>query len=195
MARSWKNANLIFPNCKLEDFGRRKGPVLLYERSSGMPNRTEPPVILEPEYLEGFRQIYEEKIVFNQTLGLKLTSVTPDGVTARIVMKPELVGHFAYNRIHGGVISAVLDAIGSAAVMVALAAKHMDEAPAQRLARFDKLGTIDLRVDYLRPGIGDYFDIHAQCLRVGSRVGSARMAFMGPDATLMSTGAAAYIVS
>ena len=107
-----------------------------------MPHRTASPVILEPEYLEGFRQIYEEKIVFNQTLGLKLTSVTPDGVTARIVMKPELVGHFAYNRIHGGVISAVLDAIGSAAVMAALAAKHMDETPAKRLERFTKLASI-----------------------------------------------------
>jgi uncharacterized protein (TIGR00369 family) len=110
-------------------------------------------------------------------------------------MRPELVGHYAYNRIHGGVISAVLDAMGSAAVMAALAAKHMDEAPAKRLERFAKLGTIDLRVDYLRPGIGDYFDIHAHCLRVGSRVGSSRMEFMGPDGTLMSTGAAAYIVS
>jgi uncharacterized protein (TIGR00369 family) len=110
-------------------------------------------------------------------------------------MKPELVGHFAYNRIHGGVISAVLDAIGSAAVMAALAAKHMDESPAKRLERFSKLGTIDLRIDYLRPGIGEHFDIHAQCLRVGSRVGSARMEFMGPDGRLMSTGAAAYIVS
>jgi uncharacterized protein (TIGR00369 family) len=160
-----------------------------------MPQRTATPVILEPEYLEGLRQIYEEKIVFNQTLGLKLTRVTPEGVTARITMKPELVGHFAYNRIHGGVISAVLDAIGSAAVMVALAAKHMDESPAKRLERFAKLGTIDLRIDYLRPGIGDYFNIHAQCLRVGSRVGSARMEFMGPDGSLMSTGAAAYIVS
>jgi uncharacterized protein (TIGR00369 family) len=160
-----------------------------------MPHRTPTPIVLEPEYIEGFRQIYEEKIVFNQTLGLKLTHVSPEGVTARITMRPELVGHYAYNRIHGGVISAVLDAMGSAAVMAALAAKHMDEAPAKRLERFAKLGTIDLRVDYLRPGIGDYFDIHAHCLRVGSRVGSSRMEFMGPDGTLMSTGAAAYIVS
>ncbi len=119
-----------------------------------MPHRAPNPVVLEPEYIEGFRQIYEEKIVFNKTLGLKLVTVTPDAVEARIDMRSELVGHFAYNRIHGGVISAVLDAIGSAAVMAALAAKHMDETPAKRLERFAKLGTIDLRVDYLRPGIG-----------------------------------------
>jgi uncharacterized protein (TIGR00369 family) len=128
-------------------------------------------------------------------LGLKLVKVTPEGVEARIDMRPELVGHFAYNRIHGGVISAVLDAIGSAAVMAALAAKHMDEPPDKRLERFAKLGTIDLRVDYLRPGIGEHFTITANALRVGSRVGSSRMEFCGPDGTLMSTGAAAYIVS
>ena len=152
--------------------------------------------VFEPEYLEGFRQIYEEKIVFNQTLGLRLTEIVPEGrVSARIDMRHALVGHFAYNRIHGGVISAALDAIVSAAVMAALAAKHMDEPPAKRLERFGKLGTIDLRIDYLRPGIGEFFTIHAECLRVGSRVGTSRMEFRGPDGTLMSAGAAAYIVS
>ena len=152
-------------------------------------------VVFEPEYLSSFRDIYEEKIVFNKLLGLKMVSVTPDEVVARIEMRPELVGHYAYNRIHGGVISAVLDAIGSAAVMACLAAKHMKESPAERLERFAKLGTIDLRVDYLRPGIGEYFTIHAQALRVGTRVGTSRMEFRGPDGTLMSTGTGAYIVS
>jgi uncharacterized protein (TIGR00369 family) len=166
-----------------------------FSKNSASSEQQAPVVVLEPEYLEGFRQIYEEKIVFNKTLGLKLVSVTPEEVVARIDMKPELVGHYGYNRIHGGVISAVLDAIGSAAVMAALAAKHMNEAPEQRLQRFTKLGTIDLRVDYLRPGIGEHFTIHAHALRVGSRVGSSRMEFRGPDGTLMSTGAAAYIVS
>ena len=152
-------------------------------------------VVFEHEYLTSFRDIYEEKIVFNKLLGLKIVSVTPDEVVARIDMRPDLVGHYAYNRIHGGVISAVLDAIGSAAVMACLAAKHMKEPPAERIERFAKLGTIDLRVDYLRPGIGEHFTITANALRVGSRVGSSRMEFCGPDGSLMSTGAAAYIVS
>ena len=156
---------------------------------------TSAPAIFEAEYLELFREIYEEKIVFNRLLGLKMLSITPEEVVARIDMRPDLVGHYAYNRIHGGVISAVLDAIGSAAVMACLAAKHMKEPPAERLERFAKLGTIDLRVDYLRPGIGEHFTIHAHALRVGTRVGTSRMEFRGPDGTLMSTGTGAYIVS
>ena len=153
------------------------------------------PLVFEPEFIEGLTRIFETSIVFNQVLGLKITSIMPAKVTARIAMRPELVGHYAYNRIHGGVISAVLDAIGSAAVMACLAAKHMKETPEVRLERFAKLGTIDLRVDYLRPGIGEHFTIHAHALRVGTRVGTSRMEFRGPDGTLMSTGTGAYIVS
>ena len=79
--------------------------------------------------------------------------------------------------------------------MAAIGARHMDEAPMQRLRRFANLGTIDLRIDYLRPGIGAYFDLHAQVLRLGSRVASTRMEFFGADGTLLSTGSGAYIVS
>ncbi|MDO9481885.1 MAG: thioesterase family protein, partial [Hydrogenophaga sp.] len=111
--------------------------------------RTQPPIPteFEPEFIAGLKTIFEEKIVFNQVLGLKITSLKPERVTARIDMKPELVGHYSYNRIHGGVISAGLDAMGGLACMAAIGARHMDESPEQRLHRFAKLGTIDLRID------------------------------------------------
>lgn len=152
-------------------------------------------IVFEPEFLAGLTTIFEEKIVFNQLLGLKVTSIAPQQVVARIDMRPELVGHYAYNRIHGGVISAGLDAMGGLAVMAAIGAKHMSEPPEQRLHRFAKLGTIDLRIDYLRPGIGEHFTIHAEVMRLGSRVASTRMEFRGPDGKLLSTGSGAYIVS
>lgn len=149
----------------------------------------------EDEFIAGLTDIFEHKIVFNRVLGLKITRLTPERVTATLAMRPELIGHYAHNRIHGGVISAGLDAMGGLAVMAAIGARHLDEPPAQRLARFAKLGTIDLRVDYLRPGIGEYFELRAEVLRLGSRVASTRMEFLGADGKLLSTGAAAYIVS
>ena len=79
--------------------------------------------------------------------------------------------------------------------MVAIGARHMDEPPLQRLNRFGKLGTIDLRVDYLRPAVGVRFELRAQVLRLGSRVASTRMEFLSADGTLPCVGAAAYIVS
>ncbi len=152
-------------------------------------------IVFEEEFVSGLKKIFEEMISFNRVLGLKIHDLGPARVRARIQMKPELVGHFSYNRIHGGVISAGLDAMGGLAVMAAIGARHMDEAPLQRLRRFANLGTIDLRIDYLRPGIGEYFDLQAEVLRLGSRVASTRMEFFGPEGTLLSTGSAAYIVS
>ena len=149
----------------------------------------------EPEFVDSLKNLFEEKIVFNKLLGLKITSLTAERVTARIDMRNELIGHYAHNRIHGGVISAGLDAMGGLAVMAAIGARHMDETLLQRLQRFSKLGTIDLRIDYLRPGIGDYFELRAEVMRLGSRVASTRMEFLGSDGKLFSTGAGAYIVS
>lgn len=162
-----------------------------------MPHTIKPvaPIVFEEEFITGVKKVFEEMIVFNQLLGLKITSVLPERVTARIDMRNELIGHYAYNRIHGGVISAGLDAMGGLAVMVAIGARHMDESVPQRLQRFSKLGTIDLRVDYLRPGIGEWFELRAEVMRLGSRVASTRMEFLGTDGKLLSTAAAAYIVS
>ena len=159
--------------------------------------RNPPPAAseFEPEFIAGLKAIFEDRIVFNQVLGLKITSLKPDRAVGRIEMRKELVGHPAYNRLHGGVVSAGLDAMGGLACLAAIGARHMDEPPAARLQRFAKLGTIDLRIDYLRPAIGEHFELRAEVLRLGSRVGSTRMDFLGADGKLLCTGAGAYIVS
>lgn len=153
------------------------------------------PVEFEDEFIAGLRDIFENRIVFNSVLGLKIVEMRPDRVIGRIAMRPELVGHYSFNRLHGGVVSAGLDAMGGLAVMAAIGARHMDEAPAQRLHRFGKLGTIDLRIDYLRPAIGESFELRAEVLRLGSRVASTRMEFLGAEGKLLSSGAGAYIIS
>ena len=43
--------------------------------------------------------------------------------------------------------------------------------------------------------IRDSFELRAEVMRLGSRVASTRMEFLSADGTLLSTGAAAYIVS
>ena len=159
------------------------------------PTATATEIVFEDEFMTGLRRIFEEMIVFNKVLGLKITTIGASQVRARMDMKPDLIGHYAHKRIHGGAISASLDAMGGLAVMAAIGARHMDESPTQRLHRFAKLGTIDLRVDYLRPGIGEFFELRAEVMRLGSRVASTRMEFYGADGTLLSTAAAAYIVS
>lgn len=149
----------------------------------------------EPEFTNALCEIFERLITFNQVLGLQVDELQPQIVRARIPMRPDLVGHYAHNRLHGGVISAALDAMGGLAVMAAIGVRHLEEPPKQRLLRFNKLGTIDLRVDYLRPAIGSLFRCEAEVMRLGSRVANTRMTFTDEAGRLLATGAAAYIVS
>ena len=92
-------------------------------------------------------------------------------------------------------ISAVLDAIGGGALMCALCEKHAHEPTELAMQRFAKIGTIDLRVDFLRPGLGRHFVASAEITRLGGRVGSTQMRLHNEDGLLIATAAAAYVVS
>ncbi len=140
-------------------------------------------------------ELFEHRITFNQTLGLKIVSVKPGDVRGRLAMRPELVGHYSYGRLHGGVISAVLDAMGGLALMVGIAERHPHDNMLQVMARFSKMGTIDLRVDYLRQGLGREFTASAEVTRLGGRIGSTQMRLVNEEGTLIATGAAAYVVA
>lgn len=139
--------------------------------------------------------LFERRICFNQTLGLAIESARGPQPTMRFSMRPELVGHYLHQRLHGGVISAVLDAMGGFALMVAIGDKHVDEDAAQILHRFAKMSTIDLRVDYLRPGIGASFTASAEVTRLGGRIGATQMRLVNDQDSLIATAAAAYVVS
>ena len=152
--------------------------------------------LLADPYHAAIVHLFEERIAFNRTIGLAVLAVSATQVAGRLDRQPGLIGHDLHQRLHGGVISAGLDAMGGLACMAAIGARHPDEPVAQRLHRFMRLGTIDLRVDYLRPALSASYRLEAEVLRLGSRVASVRMAFSAEDTgELLATGAAAYIVS
>ncbi|MBT9486063.1 MAG: thioesterase family protein [Rubrivivax sp.] len=139
--------------------------------------------------------MFEHSIRFNAVLGLTVASLAPGEVQLRLPMKEDLVGHFSHGRIHGGAISATLDALGGLALMVELAERHPADSAEQVMQRFSRFGTIDLRVDYLRPGLGTHFVGRAEVTRLGGRVGSVQCRLHNDQGTLIATSAAAYVVA
>jgi uncharacterized protein (TIGR00369 family) len=140
-------------------------------------------------------ELFERRITFNQTLGLVVESARPPIPRVRFAMRPDLIGHFQHGRLHGGVISATLDTVGGFALMIAMGEKHADETTPQVLHRFARMGTIDLRIDYLRPGLGEHFIATAEVTRLGGRIGSTQMRLENDQGTLIATGSAAYVIS
>ena len=141
------------------------------------------------------RRLHEEQITFNQTLGIKVASMAPGDMRLEFAMKPAFVGHFQYGRLHGGVISAVLDTAGGFGLMLAIAERHPDETADQVMHRFSRMATIDLRIDYLRPGMGSTFTARVEVTRLGGRLGSTQTRLVNDEGTLIATGAAAYVIS
>jgi uncharacterized protein (TIGR00369 family) len=149
----------------------------------------------EQARLETALQVYVRSVAFNQMLGLEAESVRPAQVRIRLDMRPNLIGTAEHRRLHGGAIATALDVAGGMALMVAMADKHGDETIEQLRHRFARMGTIDLRIDYLRPGLGEYFVAAADVIRLGGRIGSTQMRLVNDHGTLIATGVANYIVS
>ena len=145
----------------------------------------------EVESLEArIGRTFEQMIPFNRVLGLKIDSLDPKAPRLKFEMRPELVGNPVRQILHGGVISAALDVVGGFAIALALLAKKTDETP----RHFPDIGTIDLRIDYLRPGRGKYFVATGRVVRLGGRVAVVHMDLVNDAGELISTGSAAYIV-
>jgi uncharacterized protein (TIGR00369 family) len=141
------------------------------------------------------RDVFEQRIPFNRILGFTIESFDPAEPRVRFEMRPELVGNFLSGRLHGGVTSAVLDAAGGFALMCAIADKHRDEPAAQVMHRFARIGTIDLRIDFLRQGIGTRFHAVTRITRLGGRIGSTQMTLKNDAGLLIATGCASYVLS
>jgi len=98
-----------------------------------------------------------ESVPFMQFLGMRFDSLEDGRALLRIPFRPELIGNPELPALHGGVISALLDTCGGAAVWT-------------RIGEHDRVSTVDLRVDYLRPGRPEDLLGQARVIRAGNRV-------------------------
>jgi len=141
------------------------------------------------------KDLFEHKIVFNEYLGFTLGHCDSDSVSIDFAMRPELVGHYMHGRLHGGVIATVLDAVGGLAILLAIAELHNSESAEQIIKRFKALATIDIRIDYLRPGVGETFSAQANVVRLGRRIGTTYSVLKSSSDKTLATGSGSYMVS
>ena len=57
-----------------------------------------------------------------------------------------------------------------------------------------RMGTIDMRVDYLRPGKGPEFRCVATVMRTGRKLAVTRMELFDQEDNLIAVGTGAYLV-
>ena len=136
---------------------------------------------------------FMDQIPFNQHIGLKVHSFDADVAIFKLNMRPELVGNWLQGILHGGVIASALDVAGGTAALAAAYKQRLDLPKEERTKSLAKLGTIDMRVDYLRPGRGEEFYASATILRIGSKVAVTRMEFKNEKDELLAVGTGTYM--
>ena len=144
--------------------------------------------------LQLLKEITEEKIPFNKLIGMKIETLDLDKIGIRFEMRPELVGNFTRGNLHGGVISSVLDVTGGMVAWIGIMKKMEGQSFDEISERFNKIGTIDIRVDYLRPGLGEYFIATGSTLRTGNKVSVSRMELLNDKGILIAVGTGTYVV-
>ena len=144
--------------------------------------------------LQLLKEITEEKIPFNKLIGMKIETLDLDKIGIRFEMRPELVGNFTRGNLHGGVISSVLDVTGGMVAWIGIMKKMEGQSFDEISERFNKIGTIDIRVDYLRPGLGEYFIATGSTLRTGNKVSVSRMELHNDKGILIAVGTGTYVV-
>jgi len=132
------------------------------------------------------------KIPFNSLIGLRMESITSDCVKTVFEMRDELVGNYKLRMLHGGVISTAIDATGGIAAVLTLQEKMPGENEEVKIEKSFKISTLDLHVDFLRPGLGERFVVSAYVLRTGNKIAVTRMELHNDRNELIAVGTGAY---
>jgi uncharacterized protein (TIGR00369 family) len=144
--------------------------------------------------LDLLRDIYDNQMPFHRLLDVRVDNLTAEEIRVRIDMRDELIGNYMRKILHGGVISSVLDLTGGLIAFVELL-KFLDVAqPVELRKRLARVGTIDLRVDYLRMGEGVFFTASGSVLRKGNKVAVIRTELCNDQNVLIAAGTGTYLV-
>ena len=129
-------------------------------------------------------RIMQDHIPYNRLLGVRVVGAERGFVRMMVPFRPELVGDPLRPALHGGVLSALADTAGGAALWSGIDDDR------------GRVSTIDLRIDYLRPARLEDVLAEARVVRLGKRVGVAdiRLFHAAHEEETIATGKGVYNV-
>lgn len=139
-------------------------------------------------------QVWNEQIPFNKLLGIRITQFDPQCAEIRFKWQDSLIGNPLQKILHGGVTASALDFAGGVVCAAGIIERLEVTSVADIQKALAKLGTIDLRTDYLRPGRGEEFITTAKIIRSGNKVAVARMELHNEQGDHIAFGTGTYMV-
>ncbi len=137
---------------------------------------------------------WNNNMPFNQLLGLEIVRFNAEESEIRFAWQDKLIGNPIRKILHGGVTASALDLAGGTVAAANIINQLDDITPESIQQSLSRLGTIDLRTDFLRPGKGDLFIVTARIIRSGSKVAVARMEMHNEEGEHIAFGTGTYMV-
>src|SRR5688500_3288526 len=106
---------------------------------------------------DALAEFLEQHIPFNVLLGLRVEHLSAGRAVLRMPFQDHLVGDASRPAIHGGAIGALIDATAGAAAFT-------------KATHVERISTVDLRIDYLRPAPKTDLVATADVRRMGQRI-------------------------
>lgn len=144
--------------------------------------------------IERLTKVFSNSVPFHNVIGFEFDKLTEEGCRISFKNKPELIGNFVQKILHGGVTATALDVVGGVMAAVGMMTKYPDADDQELGKKLARIGTIDLRVDYVRPGRGESFYAKARLLRSGNKVAVVRMELHNEKDTLIALGTGTYMM-
>jgi uncharacterized protein (TIGR00369 family) len=131
---------------------------------------------------------------FIDLLGVTFEALDGDDICLKLAMRHEVSLDLGGSALHGGVISALMDIIGGSVIAWRIK-QEVEGLPLEEQARrMSRISTINLRIDYLRPGKGQMFTVTGSILRSGRKVAVTRMELHNEEQLLIAVGTGTYSV-
>lgn len=140
------------------------------------------------------KNVYDERMPFNHYLGVCVTELTLDRAVISISSRQELQGNYIQKILHGGVISSVIDLSGGIIAQSHAIKRMKNLSIGELMMRFFKMSTLNIRVDYLRPGAGKDFKCISRVIRAGNKVAVTQMEMFNEKDELISMGTGSYLI-
>lgn len=107
-------------------------------------------VLTAEQALKLVGEMFVYHMPFNRALGMELERYEKEFAQLAFKNQPMMVGNWAQSILHGGVIASALDVAAGLVCVGSTLTRHETISEDELRQRLSRMGTIDLRVDYLR---------------------------------------------
>lgn len=134
------------------------------------------------------------ELPFNALFHYELGNICDNSVELVFDRQDELIGNKMQNILHGGVISSALDTVGGLIAAQSIFLDVQECSLVDFQDRFSTLGTINLHINYLRPGRGTRFTACAKTQRQGNKIAVYMLSLHNEQHIEIASGIGTYLV-